>query len=180
MEHLHEELDASHQVGTRSREVTIRIHGVDPALSNRGHVVPSVGKRRVPILSDRFLEAITTGHDHDDIGPRLENVVPLHAERRFFGLSKNIDTARELYHFWNPMSAHHRRVDPLHTEDPWSRCETVNVFGDDRHAIREPCDDSVRFAQTFGHFAHGEYVVKHIFDAMRVERQHLGLDREIL
>ena len=80
------------------------------------------------------------------------------------------------------MNAHHRRVDPLQTEDAWSRCDTVNVLGDDRHAIPQPCDESVRFAQTFSHFAHGEVVIKHIFDAMRVERQHfghLGLHREI-
>ena len=175
MEHLQKEIDAGHQAGTRPREVTIRVHGVNPALSNRGHVVPSVRKRCVPILSDRFLESVTTGHDNDDIGPHLENVVPLHTERRFFSLSKNIDTARELYHFWNPMTAHHRRVDPLQTEDARSRCDTVNVLGDGRHAIPQSSDKSARFAQTFSRFAHGEDVVKHIFDAMRVERQHFGL-----
>ena len=125
------------------------------------------------------LESVTTGHDHDDIGLCLENVVPLHAERGFFGLSKNIDTARELYHFWNPMAAHHRRVDPLQTQDARSRCDTVYLVGDDRQAIPQPCDESVRFAHTFSHFAHGEDVVEHMFDAMWVERQHLGFDREI-
>ena len=125
------------------------------------------------------LESVTTGHDHDDIGLCLKNVVPLHAERRFFGRSKNINTAGELYHFWNPMAAHHRRVDPLQTQDARSRCDTVYVVGDDRQAIPQPCDESVRFAHTFSHFAHGEDVVEHMFDAMWVERQHLGFDREI-
>src|SRR6185437_16120415 len=121
MENVRQDRDAIREARARPGEVAVGINSEDAVLADRGQIVPGFGRVERAPPGGSADGIVATGHDHDNFGVRLGNLLggdfkgwlPYHTEDVF--------TASLGDHFGNPMPADIKRIKPFEAENARTR-----------------------------------------------------------
>lgn len=178
MEDVSEDGDAVCEAWAGTGEVAVGVDGEDAAIANRGQIAPGFGRVECAPLGGGAVGIVATGHDKDDLGTRLCDLLGGDFERWLPCYAEDVFAASFGDHFGNPMAPDVKGGEPFKAEDTRADRRSRCLHFDRGDLLLYSERKRLRVTTTVRGFANASNIFPDINQRMRRERKDARTFRE--